>query len=222
MIVKALVNALAKSRPQKMPEKLIELIDDDRNDNSDALLRKTAIEIELSLAVTKIKTYTEQAIDKRKNLNVNSSFDSLKKAVLWDINGSFNVPLNAVKDQYSEIANLYSLIDISAKRDEIATTENAIGDLTRENTSVSGRMGDLIQNDSRSASERMAEINSLGFKSREIDASIKEKRTYLENLKLEIKNIEKTMPEYEAKIKTKLSEIEAAESQLLEKLNASK
>lgn len=121
MIVRAFADALTKSKPQKMPEKLIELIDDDRNDNSDALLRKTAVEIEPSIGTSKIKQYVEKAINDRKTLEYKDGHvykdghltfnypqikESLSKALLWNVKGTFTDALNLVVQQYSELEKI--------------------------------------------------------------------------------------------------------------------
>lgn len=111
MIVKAFVDALTKSKLQKMPEKLIELIDDSRNNASDAILRRTTVEIEPAKGVSKIKHHVEKAINERiAAYDIPVYKEYMSEAILWDIKGIFTEPLNLVIQQYSELENIHNLL----------------------------------------------------------------------------------------------------------------
>lgn len=163
MIVKAFVNALAKNKPQKMPEKLIELINDDENGHSDALLRKTTVEIEPAIGVSKIKHYVEKAINDRQTFTnrdygageLSFSVDQqkwivgddldfqtpkakerLSKALLWDVKGVFAELLNLAMQQYSKLETINNLL--ISTRNDLATKEQDINQRKKD-------MGDYKQ-----------------------------------------------------------------------------
>lgn len=214
MIAKAFADALAKSKPQKMPEKLIELIDDDRNNASDALLLKTAIEIEPPLAATKIKTYIERSKENR-NTDANSSVGFINKAMAWDQKGFIEPPL---KNLYSELisSNLQRLA-LEADRLKVVALKKEADDLAdkaweffrsaaHQGLEIRSRGGYF---DATEAQKKYGQLNdAANAKKRELDALPK------------IGDIEKAIAESEARIKAKLQEIEPVETLFIEKLNA--
>lgn len=126
-IANAFVNGLKKSNLQKMPEKIVELINDDRNNDSDVLLRSAAVELEPSIIVTKVKTYIEQAINGRKRedslrsavveiapsievTKVKTYPTFLKKAEMWDMKNTYRYHIKVIKNSNSELDRLNELL----------------------------------------------------------------------------------------------------------------
>ncbi len=244
MIVKAFADALAKSKPQKMPEKLIELIDDDRNDNSDALLRKTAVEIEPSMGIHKIKQYVEKAINERKTLAADTYKKSLNKALLWDVKGIFADVLNLVMQQYSELEKI--AIKVSDAKNNLESKKvviESLKELVKEKEQPvkkaqkniqdlhSGNPYNLVVIGCLQMGKTMAFATSgretpysYCLKSlqeilkRETDA-LKEERKGLEEAVTEANKLKKYIVEYELHQKINIPNVEAAEAKALESLN---
>ena len=217
MIVKAFANALIKSKPQKMPEKLIELIDDNRNDASDTLLLKTTIEAEPSLAASKIKSYIERSKENR-NTDANSSIGFINKAMAWDEKGFIEPPL---KNLYSELVSLnLQRLALEADRLKVLALKKEADDLANEASEffrtvlrqVVSRGGDINNFNA-------TEVQEIQRKEDRLKDSEKTKKRELDALP-KIGDIEKAIAEYEAKIKVKLQELEPAEMLFIEKLNA--
>lgn len=203
MVVRAFANALTKSKSKKIPQKLLELINDDRNDASDALLRKTAVEIEPSFSKILFKIYIKRAIESRKKAHPKEILDFVDKAVLWDIKGIFNEPVTALKKQYSGLISFYShSMDLEQKKEWLSSVKS-------EASNAAGEMTDCA-------------YKYKDWEYREYEKCVDKKRIVLHekiksmgDLQDEIRRIEKTIPEYETKIKAKLPEVEATEDALL-------
>lgn len=237
MIVKAFVNALATSKPQKMPERLVELIDDNRNNSSDTLLRKIAVEIEPAIGIYKIKGYVEAFVYDRKKIDFKSSNEFIKKALLWDIKNKFSESIEAVTSQYSELEALYhnllsekSILD--SKESEI---EEQKGKVEEQKQNVR-----TWQKDYNDFYYRKPTLVTIGFGCfnnyqsyyfceesftnglKEAKRLLNEERQKLKELELEAdcKALKKSISKYEAEIKAIMPEAETAEFKLMEKLNA--
>jgi len=229
MIVNAFVNALIKSKSQKMPEKLVKLIDDDRNENSDALLRKTAVEIESALATSKIKQYADKAINNRQTLKKRDAHiykESLSKALLWDVKGIFAEPLNLVIQQYSKLEDMEH-----KKRDIEQNIESERKNLKSYEQGVENSQKDINDLYSRNPYNLMVEVclklgvaaayargggNPRAYCLESLEKGLQNNKTDLNNSKVKL---EKAIIELKSIEKTIAGEI--AKTQLIEeKLNA--
>lgn len=220
-IVNAIANGLKKSTIQKVPEKIVELINDDRNNDSDVLLRNTVVEIEKSIAVVKIKAYTERAIENRKNANIDSSIDLVNKAISWDIKSTLISDVAKILiNHYTELKPLYDQVNLlNSKKEEFQSIEDRIKQEEGQRLS-SGQFDEAFLGIGSYSHTSTAERNIILNAEFSRRATIHKKKETLKDIRSEIQAIEKTMPEYEAKINAKTPEVEAAEAQFMEKLNA--
>lgn len=167
-IANAFVNGLKKSNLQKMPEKIVELINDDRNNDSDVLLRSAVVELEPSIIVTKVKTYIDQAINGRKRedslrsavveiepsivvTKVKTYPTFLKKAEMWDMKNIYGDHIKVIKSSYSELDRLNELLT-----ENNSTLESRKNSLVEAKTEILGDDKMLREHDQKNLNDLYA------------------------------------------------------------------
>lgn len=234
-VVKAYVNTLINSKPAKMPENILPIINDDKNESCDVLLRNTAVKIEPAIGLSKIKNYIGSAIGSRKKEEYFIAFSPVYKAILWDVDGTFKEPFGSLMNRYSELKNLYH---------NLSSAKSSLGSKESEVEEQKGRVKEeeeLVRNAQRNyydfhAGTPNSALLGLGCFSNAFRYSLckefvadalknakeplAEDRQKLKEFEAEAKALKKSIPEYAAKIKAKIPEVETAEIQLMEKLNA--
>lgn len=217
-IVNAFVNGLKKSNLQKMPGKIVELINDDRNNDSDDLLRSVVVELEPSVVATKVKTYIEQAISTRKKGAFNFSENSVKKAAFWDINRTFNESLQGLVHKYSELGKLYVVLDNESiawdgKIKEIVELKKKI----KEDKHFAWKIEKNYEH-YRYYEPYNPELDRMSFLKIGAQAMVENGEKRLREASNAVRDLDKLIIEHEAQIATNITDVETAENQLLAKL----